>query len=267
MPTQPTLFENVLYLTPGPLLAVGILMVFAAAFFLGKMVAHRLGYDTARNDTQRFLLDSAIGVLALLMGFTFSMAIDRFDSRRRLIVEEAAAVTSAYTWALAIQDVDAARVRAHLMRYVEARLAAAESEEPAQILTHLARGERSYDQLLSIALVPARVTPNDVSAAFLESVQQIATVGAERVAARRGHVPTRVYGVLLVILALVAFGLGHEAGARSRSAPTWVLVLLLTSGLSLIVSIDRPLGSAIGESQRPLEEALVELRLQPSTGP
>ena len=37
-----------------------------------------------------------LGLLALLLGFTFSMAVDRFDARRAVVLEEANAIGTAY---------------------------------------------------------------------------------------------------------------------------------------------------------------------------
>jgi hypothetical protein len=72
--------------------------------FGGLLVSARIGWylrqklppsgsDTKDETSDRtgYVLTSVMGLLALLVGFTFSLAIDRFDARRANVVTEAAA--------------------------------------------------------------------------------------------------------------------------------------------------------------------------------
>ena len=46
------------------------------------------------------LTGAALGLLALLLGFSFSLALSRFDARRNLVLEEANAIGSTANFAL-----------------------------------------------------------------------------------------------------------------------------------------------------------------------
>ena len=69
------------------LVGLGIVLIAAD---IGRRLGMRTG-DT--NDTQLGTLEAAvIGMLALMIGFTFSMALTRFDSRRDAVIDEANAI-------------------------------------------------------------------------------------------------------------------------------------------------------------------------------
>ncbi|MET0984926.1 MAG: hypothetical protein ABW034_05905 [Steroidobacteraceae bacterium] len=54
------------------------------------------GVDEARKSHVGALEAALLGLLALLLGFTFSMAVSRFDTRKSLVLEEANAIGVAH---------------------------------------------------------------------------------------------------------------------------------------------------------------------------
>jgi hypothetical protein len=88
--------DHALHLTPFGLLAFAVIGGMAAASLLGWWLRQRQNRrpDAKAEDTnQEGYVDSAVlGLLALLIGFTFSLAIDRFDTRRERVLLEANAI-------------------------------------------------------------------------------------------------------------------------------------------------------------------------------
>jgi di/tricarboxylate transporter len=68
-----------------------VLSVLVAAAEIGFKSGLRFSYKS--DEKSRSLLGSfqasVLGLLALLLGFSFSMAVDRYDQRRDLVVAEA----------------------------------------------------------------------------------------------------------------------------------------------------------------------------------
>ena len=67
-----------------------LLIVLEVGFRLG-----RRGFDGADEDALDhvgMLQGSVLGLLALLLGFSFAMAVERFDLRKALVVDEANAI-------------------------------------------------------------------------------------------------------------------------------------------------------------------------------
>src|SRR5262245_32151166 len=106
-------------------------VLIAAAFFVSSMFllnyGRQLGLRYLQKDagtmTGLTTVEGAIfGLMGLLLAFTISGALQRFDDRRQLVLQEAAAVTTAYD-RIGLFGGDAAReLRRKLKDYVRARV-------------------------------------------------------------------------------------------------------------------------------------------------
>ena len=74
--------------------------------FIYKSVRHHPGDKSANDEVQ--VLSTALVLLALLLGFTFSMALSRYDERRGQVIQEANDIGTAWLRA-GLYDSDAAR--------------------------------------------------------------------------------------------------------------------------------------------------------------
>ena len=109
------------------------LIVVAAAVFgltlLAAVVGARVGrkLQARLSDPERFQLfgvqASLLGLLALLLGFSFAMGQTRYDVRRRLVVDEANAIGTSRLRAAAVPEPTGSEIQALLETYVESRLA------------------------------------------------------------------------------------------------------------------------------------------------
>jgi hypothetical protein len=106
------------------------------ALFVGMMVAYEVGIRAhnrlrARADSKNsgssdegFILSGVLGLLALLMAFSFSMAVGRYESRRELMLTEANAISSFDLMAEAVEAPLSDQMRAQLRPYASARILA-----------------------------------------------------------------------------------------------------------------------------------------------
>src|SRR3954468_19372264 len=97
------------------LLVVAALMVGAAELGFRIGVKHRERPGSYIGDVQ----GTVLGIVALLLGFTFSMAVGRYDDRRLLVVKEANAIATAYLRASMLPAAHQEPVKAALRRYVD----------------------------------------------------------------------------------------------------------------------------------------------------
>ena len=84
------------WLERAPLALVGIAMM--AGLVIAHEIALRLGRRTTAtpSEVRGYVLSSALALLGLLMGFTFSAAQGRFQLRQELVVSEANALSTTY---------------------------------------------------------------------------------------------------------------------------------------------------------------------------
>jgi hypothetical protein len=106
------------------LLFVSLLVLLSVVTGLGALVLHRIYplSDDAR-DNYNVVQGATLTLLALLIGFTLSMAVSRFDQRKNYEEEEANAIGTEYLRADLIGDAEAPKVRALLMQYLDQRIA------------------------------------------------------------------------------------------------------------------------------------------------
>ena len=106
-----------------------------AAALLGSMVVRvELGYriglrmrHRANDDSKSHInaiQGSILGILALLLGFTFSLSLQRFDSRSEAVVEEANAIGTAWLRTQMLPEQIRVEVQATMREYAEVRVQA-----------------------------------------------------------------------------------------------------------------------------------------------
>ncbi|WP_066775442.1 bestrophin-like domain [Sphingomonas sp. CCH5-D11] len=259
------LVEWFLLRAPQLLVTILVVAVLVAAMHLGSVAERRArrrsGNPATGTSDEGYIVSGAFGLMALLLGFTFSLAIDRYDHRRALTLEEANAIGTSYLRAQMLEEPSRSRLSALLQDYAANRLALARAEDPATQNGLMAATDRAQIQLWRGTIEAVRPVENStISRPLIESMNATIDAGAARVAARRAHVPPRVMGTLLLYMMISAFILGF-VGTRSgwKPAPT-VLLALFALAYQLIIDIDRPTGGSIREQQAPIEDVLAMMR-------
>src|SRR5881394_4068041 len=106
------------------------LLVFALSFvvlllaaFIGDAMRSRVhALNEEERDDFNVVLNATLTLLGLLIGFSFSMAISRYDQRKNYEEAEANAIGTEYSRADLLPAGDAAKVRQLLKKYVDERI-------------------------------------------------------------------------------------------------------------------------------------------------
>ena len=78
--------------------------------------------DEARKEQIGGIHAAVLGMLGLLLGFTFAMALERYDKRRILVIQEANAIGTTFLRASLLPEAHQAPVEDLLRRYLDLRL-------------------------------------------------------------------------------------------------------------------------------------------------
>ena len=213
------------------------------------------------------ILSATLGLLALLVGFTFALALGRHESRREMVVTEANAIGTAWLRSALVPEPERAVLVDQLRRYADQRLALADAGENGAAIS---RAEAATDSLhaalwaTSVAAVP-RMQPATVVPLLLAAMNDVIDVAGARRAALAARLPPSVLGALVLYALLAAGFLGYVtgAGARRPRLPAALLLLLLTLAFALILDLDRPRTGTITVSQRPLLELRAAMTPRP----
>jgi hypothetical protein len=254
--------------TTWPLGLIGVLIFggLLLAWEIGARLDHTSGNDSGRDAANGYIISGVFGLLALLIAFTFGMALDRYETRRSLVVSEANAIGTAEMRVRLLPAPDGPQLSTMFRDYAATRLhfGLVEAREKAPLVrASEALREQIQDRTLT-AVEPIRTTP--LASLIVSAVNDAIDVGAEREAAHAARLPVAVLLVLIVFATVAAGVLGFAVSGSSRShrVVSGLMFLLLALSLAMILDLDRARGGFIQVSQEPML-GLIESFTPPAT--
>jgi hypothetical protein len=248
------MLETLVYGLHPWLLAVILLLVLLVAVEAGFRAGRRRAEALADTEkSQSMTLQAAVlGFLALLLGFSFSVSFSRFDTRRRLVIQEANAIETTYLRAGILQEGQRDRVRQLLREYSLSR-----TPDPNQVAVDraIARSQQLQDELWQEAeqfglsdADPGRKT------LFLNSLNQMIDLHAERVAAYLFRAPPSAMLLLAGggVLAVMVMGYASGVNRRHQTLGLVVMVVLIVSVTTVIMDLENSGKGLIQPSRQPL---------------
>jgi hypothetical protein len=245
----------------------GALLVVALVTFLAIMeLAYRLGrrHESRSDDVIRThvtaLQSAVLGLLSLLLGFNFVMAVARFDARRTLIQEEVSAINTAHLRAQLLAPGERGEATDLLRAYIAARVEFMRAvDDRARIEAATVAAAQIHRQLWAVVERAVAQGSSAVAVAqFIQSANEVITVNDKRRAALDNHVPETVLDLLVgvagVALGFIAYGYGLT-GRRRHSAAV-IYAALIAVVLTVIVDLDRPRSGFIRVS----EDAMIRMQ-------
>jgi uncharacterized membrane protein (Fun14 family) len=239
------------------ILFVSMAVAIEAGYRLGRQP--RVAADDSFKAHVNGIAASLVGILALLLGFTFSLSLQRFDQRSGAVVDEANAIGTAYLRSQLLPAPFRGDVQKSLRSYVALRVQASSvtlaSEAERERL--LAQAKQTQRALWAYALQAAEQNPNPVtSGLFIQALNELIDSLSRREAALTRHVPEVVllllYGTFLMAGAIVGYAAG-VAGHRA-SFVTYIMVALIVVLVFVILDLDRPRRGLIEVSQESLRD-------------
>ncbi|WP_375761358.1 hypothetical protein [Corallococcus exercitus] len=252
---------RILDVLPVWLLALGVM----GLLFLSLEVGYRLSHRKPGLDDASALQASVLGLVALLLAFSFSMAEERYSLRRALVVQEANAIGTLYLRIGFLPEPARGEMRAHLHRYTDLRLegyaAVGEPEHFAKLLRESdALGVELWSRLEAVA----PQLPAAVLMLTAEALNEVLDTSDERLAAAHNLIPTSIFFLLLVGMLGSGVLLGYRPDAHVRGVLSWTLfVVILTAVMFTLLDLDLPNRGRIRVDQQPLRALQERLRAQP----
>ena len=246
------------------LLFFGAIVAFAIALEVGYRIGARRQANSDEPDkTHANTLHGAVlGLLALLLGFTFAMSVSRFETRKTLIVDQANAIGTASLRGSLLPAPYPARVAPLIRAYVDGRMQynVTRADDPA--LAGIENGAGTIEnQLWEISrLVLADDPHSQPGALFAQALNDVFDLREKRRFALDDQVPGAVvfllYAVSLAALGLVSYACGLSGHRRPLANLTFAVLIALV--MVIILDIDRPRQGFVTVSQQSF------LRLQQS---
>ncbi|HEY2534205.1 MAG TPA: hypothetical protein VGJ20_40840 [Xanthobacteraceae bacterium] len=218
------------------------LIALSGAAFIGDRPIRRLrpikkdekvDFDTA--------LAATLTLLGLLIGFSFSMAVNRYDQRKNCEEAEASAIGTEYRRADLLPTNEAARVRKLLGNYINQRINFYLERQIGDADVDFAKLQ---DELWSVVALAANTQPNPTTALAVSGMNDVLNSQGCTQAAWLNRIP----GAAWALLGLTAIFANFLMGYRERSAgmvALLVLPIVISIAFFLLADIDSPSGGGI----------------------
>lgn len=230
------------------------LVVFVMSF-VTMLIAERIGAWWARRgplaeanarETFAVVQGATLTLLGLIIGFSFSMAISRYDQRKNMEEAEANAIGTEYVRLDLLPAADAAKLRQLLAGYLQHRIVFYETTDRSQLPAVTARKNELQAALWSAVSAPANQTPNPIVALVVAGMNDVLNSEGYTQAAWWNRIPLPAW-ILMGLIALgcnVLVGVGARGPGPARGLMT-VLPLVVAISFMLIADIDSPRGGLI----------------------
>jgi hypothetical protein len=248
--------NEILFNIDSGVILVGFFIVLIAALEIGRYLGQRARAnidDTAKSQASS-LQGAIIGLLALLLAFTLSMAISRYEARKQLMLDEANAIGTTYLRAKLLPSpysTDAANL---LKQYVANRLEFYNAGiDQTRLEAVAAQATQRQGQLWSIAVATSTQDNRSIPAGlFVQTLNDTIDLEAKRTAAFQNHVPEVVIWLLLGVAVAAVGVIGYNNGlGNSRHILGGLIVIILIVLITwVIIDLDRPRRGLILVSQQ-----------------
>jgi hypothetical protein len=233
-------------LTDSPFLTLVVsFLTLWACVWIGARVLGRYASEgqNAREDF-RTVLAACLTLLGLIVGFSFSMAVSRYDLRQIAESAEADAIGTEYARADLLPPSEAETTRQLLRSYLTERLLFFGARDRDRFRQIDERTTRLQQQMWAVMRTPA-VQPNQFTALAVSGMNDVLSSQSNTQAAWWNRIPAEAWALMGVIAIMSNLMLGVSARHLEGRSAFFVLPLLMAIAFFLIADIDSPAGGGV----------------------
>ena len=236
-----------------------ILLAYEICFRIGRHYQKQT-HEEVKAQTNT-IQAGILGLLALLLGFTFNMALQRFDNRSNAVINEANCIgTAILRTSLLPRPYDSISYGL-LQDYVNQRLRISgvdltRADERKELSM---KTEKIQNDLWTTAIAAAEIDPRPVTTGYyINSLNDAIDARGERNAILQRHVPEVILFLLFAVFVIAGGLMGYTSGLGLKRAyvPTVMFSLLIVLVVFIIIDLDRPKRGIIQVKQ----DSMIELQ-------
>jgi len=241
------------------------LLVFVTSLLTLWLSVHTGAYLSRRrpklDEDERadlgIVLTAALTLLGLIIGFTFSMAITRYDQRKYDEAAEANAIGTEFARAGLLPEGDVARTRELLRKYLHQRVLFYTTPDVRSLRDINLTTTQLQADLWSTVQVYGAAKPTAMAVLVVSGMNDVLNSQAYTQAAWWNRIPAAAWVLMLAIAVCCNCLVGYTAHhVQGRTRQLLVLPLIVSTSFFLIADIDSPRGGVIRVRPQNLESAL-----------
>ncbi|MEI8290769.1 MAG: hypothetical protein WCH99_14980 [Verrucomicrobiota bacterium] len=228
----------------------GLVAALEVCFHLGKQ-SRRRGAD--QPEQLSTIQGAMLGMLALLLGFSFAIAAGRFNDRAQLIVTEANAISTAWMRCDLLPEGARAELHRVLADYIDRQIRFYDADDAASQQAAAKSAEALQVRMWAIVAGEAKASPA-LANVLLPPFNELMDLQSARVAASVRHMPGMLLLLLLScsLLAVASVGYGCGLVGRRNLLLTTSLAFIVSGALWATIDMDHPRKGLIRVGQQPM---------------
>jgi hypothetical protein len=206
---------------------------------------------------------ATLTLLGLIIGFTFSMALNRYDQRKNYEEEEANAIGTEFVRASLLPAEASVNVRALLVGYLDQRIHFYQTQNSEELANINAQTAKLQSDLWTAVQKPAVAQPSPLIALAVSGMNDVLNSQGYTQAAWWNRIPVAAWGLMGLIAICSNLLVGY--GARKPKEEVRMLLILpliVAVAFFLIADIDSPRGGLIHVVPQNLISLAQSLRTQ-----
>jgi hypothetical protein len=232
--------------SPPLVFLVSILGLTLSAWAGATILKGRADLQGQSRDDFGVVLAAALTLLGLIIGFSFSMAVSRYDQRKNYEEAEANAIGTEYVRADLLPAPQAAATRELLRRYVEQRVSFYRTSDAERLRQIDIQTAALQSKMWSAVTVQAVAQPSPLAALVVSGMNDVLNSQGYTQAAWWNRIPVAAWALMAVIAVLCNVMLGYAGGTlKPRGVLLLVLPFVVSVSFFLIADIDSPRGGII----------------------
>ena len=227
-------------------LAVGVFVGILLFLSIGRWIGQRVIGSHGSSQVNISSLEGAVfALMGLLIAFTFSGALQRFDLRRAQAVDEANAIGTAYLRIDLLPAAAQPKLRDTMRHYVDARIATYRKlPDVAAARAEVTRSQALQNELWAQAVAAVRLPDSRPGAELLvmPALNSMFDVTTVRLVATQIHPPNIIYAMLIGLALAAALLSGYQSAVEK--AHDWVhrlgFAAIIALTVYVIIEIEHP---------------------------
>jgi hypothetical protein len=245
------------------LLSLSSFAVLSASAWAGTLLRKKRQVRSVHEDYAS-LLAATLTLMGLLIGFSFSMAVNRYDQRKNFEAQEANVIGTEYLRSdLLAVPADVARTHSLLIAYLDQRILFYTTRDSDRLEQISRRTTKLQSDLWSSVRGPAVKQPSVLATLTLSGMNEVIDSEGYTQAAWLNRIPRPAWILLEVIAIFSSAFMGFSLqAARPPVVMLFVLPLIVTVSVFLIADIDSPRGGTVNVHPSSLISLAASLRAE-----
>lgn len=226
--------------------SVPIMLVLAAGMYLllefGSWIGreHLKRGETKLKETFGVVDGPIFALFGLLVAFTFSSALTRFEGRRALIVEEANAIGTAYLRLDLLEQADRDRLQVCFKKYVDSRIRIYELiPDMRAVLEECERNQALQAQIWKGAVAGVGKSPNVLAGMqLIPALNEMIDITTTRSSAMQFHTPMIIFGMLMALSLITSLLVGYQFAGLKKKNRLHPILFIMTISITCYVILD-----------------------------